>query len=493
MDLSRDRTRVHQRNILMVYIIWGSLLLGLAAYWITGASTMFLITLGGYGGVIGTVFTFLVMKKWLTYQLSYLAIVCISILGSIMMEMEPTIVSYLMAYYMIAVSTLYHKYKQVLLAGLLGLLMTNYFYFTHGDTMFPGVDAIAIVNLNTFMVLIVGALIFQSTQGEKMRAEAERSLDRAEESKKNSEALLAQIQDAFESLSKNTRMLKTDSDTVGQISDDLTSAFKELAAGAEAQAGSTAKIDQSLKLIGNYTESVQNSSENMKDSFNKTETSVADVNHQMTLLSEEMEKVSAIIQKVVDSIIDLQKETKDVESIVKTITRISDQTNLLALNASIEAARAGEHGKGFSVVANEIRVLAENSKQSAGGIHEILDRIIEKTNKTSEDMQLGNEAFLSSLNSSDEVTQRMNHILLTVEDVSGRAVQLQQRLDALSENTRLVMDEASSVSAVTDQTSAVIQEVLSSTEEQNTRISNMVKSIRDLEEAASALELKAGE
>ncbi|MBS2968500.1 hypothetical protein J9317_06980 [Metabacillus sp. KIGAM252] len=120
----------------MVYIIWGSLILGLAAYWITGTSTVFLLTLGGYGGVIGALFTILVMKKWLTYQLSYLAIVFIPILGSIMMEMEPSIVSYLMVYYMIAVSTLYHNYKQVLLAGILGLLMTNYFYFTHGGTMF---------------------------------------------------------------------------------------------------------------------------------------------------------------------------------------------------------------------------------------------------------------------------------------------------------------------------------------------------------------------
>ncbi|MBS2968501.1 hypothetical protein J9317_06985 [Metabacillus sp. KIGAM252] len=110
--------------------------------------------------------------------------------------------------------------------------------------------------MNTFMILIVGALIFQSTQGEKMRAEAESSLDRAEESRKNSQALLEQIQHAFETLTKNTRLLKSDSDTVGQISDDLTSAFKELAARAETQIESTAKIDQSLKLI-------RNSSENM--------------------------------------------------------------------------------------------------------------------------------------------------------------------------------------------------------------------------------------
>ncbi|AZB42483.1 hypothetical protein CEF21_09380 [Bacillus sp. FJAT-42376] len=492
MDLDRNKMRVHQRNIIMIYIIWGSLILGLAAYWITGASSAFLLTLGGFGTVIGTVFTVLVLKKWLVIQLSYLAIIFIGILSFIMMEMEPTIISYLMAYYMIAVSTLYLNYRQVVLAGILGLVLTNYFYFTHSDTMFPGIEGIMVVNLNTFMILIVAALIFQSLQGEKMRKEAENSLNAAEESKRNSDLLLGQIQHAFEALTKNTGILKTDSDTVGEISSDLTMAFKELAAGAETQAGSIAKIDQSLKLIGNFTEGVQDSSATMKESFIKTETSVADVNTQMTSLSEEMDKVSVIIQKVVESITDLQKETKDVESIVKTITHISDQTNLLALNASIEAARAGEHGKGFSVVANEIRILAENSKQSAGGIHEILDRIIEKTNKTSEDMQLGNEAFLSSLASSDEVKKRMDHILLTVEDVSNGAVQLEERLDALSQNTSLVMEEASSVSAVTDQTSAVIEEVLSSTEEQNTRIGSMVRSIHDLEQTASAMLKKAG-
>lgn len=71
----------------------------------------------------------------------------------------------------------------------------------------------------------------------------------------------------------------------------------------------------------------------------------------------------------------LEKQAESIGNIIKTVVRIADQTNLLALNAAIEAARAGEHGKGFAVVADEVRVLAETSEKAANDIREVVNNI----------------------------------------------------------------------------------------------------------------------
>src|SRR5690606_19279205 len=97
---------------------------------------------------------------------------------------------------------------------------------------------------------------------------------------------------------------------------------------------------------------------------------------------EQMNFIKGSVTKASESILSLRDRSKEISSIIEIITDVAEQTNLLALNAAIEAARAGEHGKGFAVVAEEVKKLAEESKNSASQITEMITHIQRETDES---------------------------------------------------------------------------------------------------------------
>src|SRR5690606_26028628 len=101
-------------------------------------------------------------------------------------------------------------------------------------------------------------------------------------------------------------------------------------------------------------------------------------------VTDQMSSISASIRNSANIITDLSVHSENIRNVTGLITGIAEQTNLLALNAAIEAARAGEQGKGFAVVANEVRNLAEQSKDSAEEIGRMIEAVIQNVSRAVE-------------------------------------------------------------------------------------------------------------
>ncbi len=187
----------------------------------------------------------------------------------------------------------------------------------------------------------------------------------------------------------------------------------------------------------------------------------------------QMELINDSVEQIGTTINGLHVNTKKISEIVSLITAIADQTNLLALNAAIEAARAGEHGKGFAVVADEVRRLAEQSSQSATEIYNLISSIQSDSNasitvmeKGKEDVKVGmafttevGEIFKEILTSSEEVASQIREISAASQQISASSEEVAASVNNIKQSAEQSAEFSSNVSKSTQEQLSTMQEV----------------------------------
>jgi methyl-accepting chemotaxis protein len=143
----------------------------------------------------------------------------------------------------------------------------------------------------------------------------------------------------------------------------------------------------------------------------------------------------------------LVRRSAEITGFVGTISSIAEQTNLLALNAAIEAARAGESGRGFSVVADEVRRLAERSKAQAEEIAGIIESTQAETNATVMAMEQSSKQLRRGLGAMETVTEATEHVRLTTQQQSAAAAQVVETMESVAETTRQTSATAQQLAA----------------------------------------------
>lgn len=238
-------------------------------------------------------------------------------------------------------------------------------------------------------------------------------------------------------LSKSTEEMSVSSTDIAQrvnktsdMANSMTAAAKESAIAMEETATGVQRIAEATHYLH------QNALDSTKTAHIGVET-VEKAQAQMRVISDSTSLISELTNK-------LSKQSEEINHIIKVITDITDQTNLLALNAAIEAARAGEHGKGFAVVANEVKKLAEQSKDSA-------TKIVQLTIEIQNDTKNVEKAVIEGLGSVSEGVQIIEH--------AGEA------FTAISTNIAGITDQIEEISATSEQISASAEEVFASVNE----------------------------
>ena len=170
--------------------------------------------------------------------------------------------------------------------------------------------------------------------------------------------------------------------------------------------------------IGKISEDNIAESKRTMDLMVETQNELTNMQQLINTLSQEVEKESKAESEIAGNINELVREAEDIKTVLTVIDEIADQTNLLALNAAIEAARAGEHGRGFAVVADEVRKLAEKTQSSLGEINNIINTVLQGIVNASKTITSNSEEIYKMVETADIVRKSAVEMAASMQDVA---------------------------------------------------------------------------
>ncbi len=257
-------------------------------------------------------------------------------------------------------------------------------------------------------------------------------------------------------------------------------AVEEVSEGTQNQASETENSNMKMISLAENLTDISGQTEVMEKMADNVMHSVESGNRIMDVLNQKSDTTAAITKELSEEILEVEERSKEIQGIIGVINSIAEQTNLLSLNASIEAARAGEQGRGFAVVAEEIRKLAEQSKDSANRIKKIVLGITETTNKTSESAK-ATEAMMQ------EQVVALRDTVAIFRDIREATVELVQKLHNAANGMEQIMKEKEDVGDSLQNIAAISEQAAASVQEINATLSEEMMTLTHLAEDADAL------
>lgn len=256
--------------------------------------------------------------------------------------------------------------------------------------------------------------------------------------------MMKQIAVTATDVTQASQSLTTSASTTSNATEQVTVTMQEVSTGAEQSVTSITESVTALQEMALGVQQVAETTATIADATSITSAEALEGNEALARVMQQMTTINQSSQQVATAIGKLDDQSNEIGTIVAVITGIADQTNLLALNAAIEAARAGEQGKGFAVVADEVRKLAEQSKHSADQIATLIAQIQQDT-----------KSVIQAIEGNAEETATGMHVVVDTQEGFAK---IKQSID----NVNAQIHE---VSAVTEQMSAGVEEITASTEE----------------------------
>ncbi|TGE33976.1 methyl-accepting chemotaxis protein [Desulfosporosinus sp. Sb-LF] len=289
----------------------------------------------------------------------------------------------------------------------------------------------------------------------------------------NLTTLVRRVSESSEEVTASAQQLLTITEQGSKATSQIAVAIAEVAGGTEKQAEAVTETVTAIEQIDANIQMVAEAGQRVITLTNQTATTSENGHKSLTKAVEQMANISQGNQVVKEAITLLTESSEQIADIARLITSITEQTNLLALNAAIEAARAGEHGRGFSVVAEEVRKLAEQAKVASGqitalvvlnraNIEHAIEAIDSEETRVNDGINVVNTVGLDLrdiLEMVNEVSSQVNGITSSILQMAGGSQHIVSGVQHISSVSQVTAAQTAQVSAGIDEFTASIDEI----------------------------------
>ncbi|MCM3029364.1 methyl-accepting chemotaxis protein [Niallia sp. MER 6] len=300
--------------------------------------------------------------------------------------------------------------------------------------------------------------------------------------------LVETIGETSQALASSSEELSASSEESSKASEHISETIQELASSSENQMRLMASSSEGINNVTASTEKISENAEKVAQTASSTAEASKEGLQNIEEVTAQMNSINTNVGNLAMSIDTLEGRIKEIGEITKAITDISSQTNLLALNAAIEAARAGEQGKGFAVVADEVRKLAEQSAQSAEQITSLIGQIQGDTRVTIQSMSSAKNEVDLGLNIVKNAGESFGKIEVSVLDLVSLFENVFTSLKELKENTEVINVSVMEVNSMAGEAAANTENVSAATEEQVASMEEIAASSSSLANLAESLQ-----
>ncbi|WP_430787867.1 methyl-accepting chemotaxis protein [Virgibacillus flavescens] len=479
------RLMMHKQNLVLIFILFFSVILGVGAELIVGAPTINLIAMGAGGAICLAVIGLFHYKKIYTKSIPYVAIISLTSIAFVIIISSDYVTNMLFTFYVLAVAAISVSLTVLVTGGVLSLGLLIFFVVEKGEVI--GFDTRATAITIVFFILVFAVLFIQVRVARKLLTDIQFSLLESEKRETEQQRLTNIVQKSAEDVRSQMSKLKGESNQSLKSLKEMRMSFQEITATSQSQAESASEItvttDNTKTLLNKMTASFVRSTadgEELKELSITGHKSMDSLANMMNNFHQSFEGLNHNMEKLVNRMQENRIFTSKIQD-------IAEQTNLLALNASIEAARAGESGKGFAVVAGEVRKLAEVSQTTAKQIRENLTIIEEdalqaqtQVNDNKDQLKVSAENVNKTKNDFEKITSQLINFIKYLGYLAKQAKEIEHSSETIDQSVE-------DLAGVIEETTATIQQLEAVLDQQVDHMDNLSYAIEHTNQTAASL------
>ncbi|KDR94422.1 methyl-accepting chemotaxis sensory transducer with Cache sensor [Peptoclostridium litorale DSM 5388] len=301
--------------------------------------------------------------------------------------------------------------------------------------------------------------------------------------------LIYNVKHSCTTISSASDILKSNVEETSTAMNEVCAAIDQVSLGAASQSSDIYSGVESINMLANGIEKIEHLAKEMNDISTHATQHSREGLEVMDLLTGKTAQVNSSSLEVNDIVVDMNNAAAEIEVMAHAIDNIAHQTTLLSLNAAIEAARAGESGNGFSVVADEIRTLAEQSKESTKQINTVIEKIKSKSKSAVDSMEIVKMTINEQTYSVDKTVEIFTNIISSVDSLIHKIKEIEHSICDTNKEKEIISNKIVNISNVAEQNLVSTEEVVASAEEVSAVINEFNSTSNDLKSLAKELEI----